>query len=235
MTSQSAATTEVPQPASTKGQRMRDDTGTGATKDKGGSWRADFAELSPIFSPLATLAAAFRDFDHWPTHADYDRLAQSNGLSLRFVPSAPKGRRKQKKTAAAPMPYEEHVFRRREVPTRAASWHDFFNMLVWNLFPETKAALNERQILGREPGVVRTREQDRLAMFDEGGVVLFGDDPVVFGHAIYENAITGGSSCNALPLAVSACDVPGADRELAAQIRAGLFLTTERFPRYELR
>ncbi len=188
-----------------------------------------------MFSPLSTLAAAFRGCESWPTHADYDRLAAANGLALRFVPSAAKGRRKRKKPAVAVIPYEDRVFHRREVPTRAESWHDFFNMLVWNLFPATKAALNERQILGRAPGVVRTREQDRLAMFDEGGVVLFGEKPVVFGHAIYEHAVTGGFTGNALPLLVEATDVPGADRELAAKIRAGLFLTTETFPRYELR
>jgi len=68
-----------------------------------------------------------------------------------------------------------------------------------------------------------------------GGVVLFGEKPVVFGHAIYEHAVTGGFTGNALPLRVEATDVPGADRELAAKIRAGLFLTTETFPRHELR
>jgi hypothetical protein len=70
------------------------------------------------------------------------------------------------------------------VPTRANNWHDFFNVLIFAAFPRSKSVLHgrHRRVLEqRVPELVellpgaRTREQDHLAMLDEGGVLLAVD------------------------------------------------------------
>lgn len=67
------------------------------------------------------------------------------------------------------------------LPTRSRSYHDLFNALVWATFPRAKAAISARQhaiwertlppTFTRLPSA-RTREQDALAMLDEGGLLL---------------------------------------------------------------
>src|SRR5687768_9988273 len=118
-------------------------------RDKVSSWRADFAELSTVFAPLSILAARFASNEDWPTLDELNALAVESRLDVRFVSQAPKRRRWKRRPDEPSVPYEERVYRLREIPTRPRNWHDFFNALVWILFPHTKAALNERQILGK--------------------------------------------------------------------------------------
>lgn len=165
-------------------------------------WRGDFEDLSESFHHLAVLAEDFRGYGDWPTLADYDRLAASRrivtaaGHPVHFVPQAPKPRGKARR-AASGISYEQRVIEG-AVPTRVGHWHDFFNMLAWCVFPLAKAALNARQVAGgKVVAGARNDEQNRLAMFDEGGVVLVeggrGGDPLrlVFGHAIHEGIVRG--------------------------------------------
>jgi hypothetical protein len=123
--------------------------------------------------------------------------------------------------------YEGRIVEAHEVPTRPDDWHDLFNALAFCAFPRAKWALHERQYriyagrlspsATRLPGA-RTREQDALALFDEGGLLvsvqpearaLVPDDPdeldralsalvqrglawaVPFGHALYEHLVAG--------------------------------------------
>ncbi|MFM7200571.1 MAG: DUF3025 domain-containing protein [Myxococcota bacterium] len=83
--------------------------------------------------------------------------------------------------------YEAAVLRRAELPFRFSSWHDWFNLLSWQVWPRAKAALNLRQVIHyliqlekrspeqwkAAPG--RTVERDlwmqTLAMLDEGGCI----------------------------------------------------------------
>src|SRR6202044_2198544 len=123
---------------------------------------------------------------------------------VRFVPAAPRPRRRRRPFALdVSALYDARITIERVVPTRARSWHDLMNALVWGTFPRAKSALHARQhcaIAERvAPGArtlppARTRELDALALLDEGGVVLLGGDPawaVVFGHAIYESLALG--------------------------------------------
>ena len=120
------------------------------------------------------------------------------------------------------------------VPSRERSWHDFANALVWGTFPRAKAALHRRQaalVAARiDPGAARlpahrTREQDGLAMIDEGGVLALAAPAaerwLVFGHAIYEGFVLGVPRMTGrmvrLPVAALAGDaVAQADAALAA-------------------
>ncbi len=85
------------------------------------------------------------------------------------------------------------------VPTRPRHLHDLMNALTWARFPQAKRALCQGQIdvamvRGCQTNRLRTRLQDRLAMLDEGGLLVGVDvDGVVcetiFGHGHLENAI----------------------------------------------
>ena len=235
-------------------------------------WRAEFLEFSGIFAPFATVALPFRDEAAWPTAAAFNRalahrrLTNAAGLPLVFKEAAPKPRRRRRLSPGAArldpttpeLDYERRIFVTGEVPTRPASWHDFFNMLVWSLFPLTKAALNERQCTAKAfatdddlaRGQVRTREQDRLAIFDEGGAILVCDaaDPsgrprlqIVFGHAVHELTVKGEAAPTLrllaatfvrpaeffdLSLEARAVDL---DEELADRVKAGAFAAADQF------
>lgn len=166
------------------------------------SWEScGLGELSGLYAPFSIL-----DLPKAVELGDLTRIAQVRGASVTFVAAEPKSRRKKRRKKAPPstaLSYEERVFQRGEVSTRPGSWHDFFNALAWAVFPRTKAALNARQCAlsgqttaeQRARGIVRVREQDRLAMLDEGGAVRLRcgdrDESFVIGHAIHENRALG--------------------------------------------
>lgn len=79
-------------------------------------------------------------------------------------------------------------------------WHDFLNALVWLTFPNAKRAFHRRQHAAIErsipagathPPNARTREQDALALIDEGGVLMVEGRTMFFGHALYEGLVSG--------------------------------------------
>lgn len=112
--------------------------------------------------------------------------------------------------------YEQFIHSNQTIPTRADSWHDLFNGLVWLQFPKTKQILNrwhveDIQEYGASP---RNKRRNQITHFDECGVILVCDDeavlrsledhefksamfhqrhrwgvdihPLIFGHANYE-------------------------------------------------
>jgi hypothetical protein len=120
--------------------------------------------------------------------------------------------------------YDARITLDRCVPTRERSWHDLINALVWGTFPRAKRALHARQHRATTERVsrgartlppTRTREQDALALIDEGGVVVLAShtgtasaalrdagalramnasgvaEAMIFGHAIYESLVLG--------------------------------------------
>jgi hypothetical protein len=116
----------------------------------------------------------------WPAHADYqalfDGLPQppmtSGGARIRVVEQAASAEHWQ-------AGYEPRIYLTGELQTRAANWHDLFNLLAWASFPLTKAALNRRHFelqqaradsgAGKHP---RNPVQDALTQFDESGVIV---------------------------------------------------------------
>jgi hypothetical protein len=77
--------------------------------------------------------------------------------------------------------YDGRIALHGEVPCLGTSYHDLLNVLVWAAFPRAKRALHARQYRALQswlpPAAARlpnrrTREQDALALFDEGGSVL---------------------------------------------------------------
>jgi Protein of unknown function (DUF3025) len=200
-------------------------------------WDPRFHEASLLFWPIRSYAERFSAFSAWPTVDDCDR-ALGEGFPVRFREQPPRagrrGRRRRAPVDAAAL-YDARIHVEGWVPTRPRSWHDFLNLLVWAAFPRAKAALHARQHravaarLGAGartlPGA-RTREQDGLALLDEGGLLLLCEarcaaavrsapdlgladvvrDAVrrgealvlIFGHALYERLVLGGPPIHAM-------------------------------------
>lgn len=139
-------------------------------------WTASFYETSPLFWPIAPAASALSAFDRWPDAEELTRALSA--APVRFELAAPRPRRR--KAPATGSGYDARITSDRAVPTRARSWHDLLNALVWATFPRAKTALHARQhrmIAARVGGnarvpSARSPEQDAVAMLDEGGLVL---------------------------------------------------------------
>lgn len=177
----------------------------------------------PYLEPFLRLAAP--DFDDaWrspPDHAALDAcFARARAARFpdeparRFAMAAPKSGRRKKRSAPVDVrrSYDGRITLDHEVPTRVSDVHDFCNFLAWLAFPRTKRAIHERQFAALErwiepgsrriPGA-RTREQDALTLFDEGGVVICGQTALLredaelpsgvvalaFGHALLEHFV----------------------------------------------
>ena len=83
--------------------------------------------------------------------------------------------------AAGSTPYEQHIARTGEEPTRA-NLHDLFNALIWLACPLTKAALNARQaqeIARHGVGPVRGAVRDAATLIDESALLLVCGDPAI--------------------------------------------------------
>jgi hypothetical protein len=99
-----------------------------------------------------------------------------------FAPATPKRVRARRDTPIDPARlYDGRIALHGEVACLQASYHDWFNALAWAAFPRSKRAVHERQYralthwlpkgASRLPNR-RTREQDALTIFDEGGAAL---------------------------------------------------------------
>lgn len=204
------------------------------------AWEPGFAEGRPLFWPIASAAARLSGCASFPSAAELsERL--STLAEIEFVTQPPRPRRGAARARDPERLYDAQIAAGR-VPTRARNWHDLLNALVWASFPRAKRALHARQdrlIRARlEPGGARlpssrTREQDALAMVDEGGLAILcaapaververalrepeardgvveaigrGEAaPVIFGHALYEGLVVGGPRARAAAWVVPA-------------------------------
>ncbi len=208
---------------------------------------------SPVLRSVAPWAARLRHLEAFPTVRELDAalrdgLAFAPGVTLE--PQVKIKRRRVPRTRDEL--YEVRIEEHRRLPTRERSWHDLTNALVWAAFPRSKRALTARQhgILTsrlRDPArlPVRTREQDALAMVDEGGLLLLtregrdevgvaleaGDETrlaaladqgaleaLAFGHALMEHAIDGVLDVRAYAIVLST-EASASDR-LHARVEA---------------
>lgn len=232
------------------------------------TWQRDFASQRAAFRLLRRAAARLGELDDFPPVELLDRalfgpeVVNTRGLRLRVVVDAPKPKRRR--GARAPidrtMLYDGRIHERGELPTRERSWHDLFGALQWATFPRSKARINARQWAALErwipPGVTklpsaRLREQDALAMLDEGGLVLLATDAAFaevqrasleaardglaaavargeayaapFGHALCEHLVAGHAPVRAMSVVVRAGErLPRGEAALAERIDAEL-------------
>ncbi|WP_296889747.1 DUF3025 domain-containing protein [Thiobacillus sp.] len=140
----------------------------------------------PAFAPYRQLIDALDLARTAPSLAELNALAsasgtlQARGLPLRFVTAA---------GHLSARDYETRILQTGEVPTRADTWHDIMNALVWLRFPRFKAALNAAHgaAIELETDVLRGRRRDALTVLDESGVWVVSRDPelpaLLAGHA----------------------------------------------------
>ncbi|HEY2745833.1 MAG TPA: DUF3025 domain-containing protein [Polyangia bacterium] len=194
-----------------------------------------FVARHPLSWPLARAARAFGDAGDWPPVSAWSAVF-AGAPPIGFTAVTPRPRRARRPRFDRATLYDASIIERGVVPSRERNWHDFLNALVWGTFPRAKAALHRRQaallaarIDGDAPRLPahRTREQDGLAMIDEGGVVALeapaAELCLVFGHALYEGFVLGVPRMTArlvrLPIAALAGDpIAQADAALAARL-----------------
>jgi hypothetical protein len=107
---------------------------------------------------------------------------------VRFEPMAPRPKRRrggraplepgQAEGGLGPGSYDRAITQDGVVPTREGNLHDLLNAVAWAWFPRAKRRLHALQhdAIGRRLASGargrRTREEDALALLDEGGVLL---------------------------------------------------------------
>ena len=141
-------------------------------------WNPDFIELSPIFKPFLYLQRYFKNQRFWPESDDLNKLcAQQNrqmltrsGKTVRFVPQIP-GK------DVVEQRYESGIYLTGAIPTRTQNWHDFFNALVWQIFPQAKSVLNQLHYQAQlvelsNQALNRCELRDAATLFDESGVIV---------------------------------------------------------------
>ena len=138
-------------------------------------------EQLPWISKLFPLWRLFDALQQWPVLERCNQLFQEYFAPLAspvvFVPNPPKQRRRRRRIAC--LPYDSSITLHQQVYTRDRNWHDFFNLMIWSILPQTKAALHRRQHQAavlqagrRKDQPVRNAEQNNLTRFDEGGLIL---------------------------------------------------------------
>lgn len=185
-------------------------------------WDAEAAARHELAWPIRPFAERFAACADWPSIEELgDRLADAIAGHVTFVPSAPRRRHRRRAPVTSGDLYDGRIVLSREVPSRRRSWHDFFNALTWAAWPLSKRALHARQheaIAARVRAPTfrlpsaRTPEQDRLAMLDEGGVVLLAgpgaSELIVFGHALFDHLREARFPVFARPEVLVVTDVP---------------------------
>jgi hypothetical protein len=125
-------------------------------------WQADIINTNPIFSHLCQKFGQFSS-ENWPS---LQKLNQWLTNEYRFVANEAleqDGRY-----------YEDFIFATKTIPCRENNWHDFFGALIWCLFPQTKALLNQLHIQEIKLHGFKQRSllRNKLTLFDECGVVV---------------------------------------------------------------
>jgi hypothetical protein len=201
----------------------------------------------PALASTALVARGFAEHATFPTTDELSALMVGQ-VSASGAPIVFERQTKKTKVRTIDQAYDARIYAEGRVPTRERSWHDLFNALVWAAFPKTKRAVNARQLVAlrgifereqKMPGA-RTREQDALAMFDEGGVLLVttvvtrpqldaalaevdraalvalvqsgGLRTLLFGHGLAEHFVSSDALVRGLPVCVTVDAWPtGAD------------------------
>ncbi len=139
---------------------------------------------------------------NWPSIDELNHLTYQllPNFPWRFIEQKPVPRRAKSRGDASLSNYVALIATQGKIPVRVGNPHDFLNALTFLMFPQSKLQLNLRHYqeapLGLKAGENRTRTQDLLTVFDEGGVLrLIGQNgsaaDLIFGHALWEHVLNG--------------------------------------------
>ncbi len=126
-------------------------------------WSAALLAGNPLFSDLC-LHFPLANFATWPGVQVLNQWRTDPAFG--FIDNAA--------FASDGRYYEEYIFAAKQIPTRKHNWHDLFGALIWCLFPETKALLNQLHMaeIARHGLQQRSKLRNKLTLFDECGVLL---------------------------------------------------------------
>ena len=132
-----------------------------------------------LFDAVRHVALSLEGLTDFPDVPELSRRLFSATRGIALVPQVVPPKRAKKPKVHAEL-YDVQIRDRGLVPTRARSWHDLMNALVFAAYPRAKRTLHTlhaRELdrhFARHGGLpnARSRVQDVLALFDEGGVVL---------------------------------------------------------------
>jgi len=138
-------------------------------------WQPDFLELNPLFRDLKHLLAK-QSWSDWPDCAALNQLLDNDvknqlGNRLTLVEQT-------EQLLSDGLYYEERIYLEAQVPTRPCSWHDFFNAIIYILFPKLKQEINRLhyQDIVSSGKIKRTKCRNALTLLDECGVIIAYSD-----------------------------------------------------------
>lgn len=142
------------------------------------NWDPNFMNLSPIFGSFRHLKKIVTNMQCWPELSDLNdlniqqkqRIVTRSGKKICFVPIISGKQCIEQK-------YESKIYLTGQVQTRTKNWHDFFNALVWQIFPRAKSVLNQLHYqvqLVESVNKIKQRSvlRDAATLFDESGVIV---------------------------------------------------------------
>ena len=148
-------------------------------------WNPNFVDLSPMLEPLLHLKEYFANCPFWPEHADLNKLTlqrnqqvlTQSGKQICFVPQDI-GKKSFEQN------YESRIYLTGQVQTRTENWHDFFNALVWYIFPRAKSALNQLHYQAQLFELLnkikrRCALRDAATLFDESGIIVVNSEKIL--------------------------------------------------------
>ena len=126
------------------------------------------------------LASSFSTYTSWPKIKDFNKLflnivgplQSANHKNLCFI---------EQSTIPGPdeQPYEIRAHQSGEILTRVNNWHDFFQVMIWCSFPQTKKLINAmhfsaiQERLSKNPSsTTRSPVENTLTLFDECGAII---------------------------------------------------------------
>jgi len=134
-------------------------------------WQDDFFKITPIFSDLRQILINHHWLD-WPSCDTLNDLipkdvANHEGQRLTLVEQTPE-------LLADGIYYEQRIYQQGIVPTRSHNWHDFFNSLIYLLFPLTKKEMNRLHVkhIDGDNSKKRSSCRDAITLLDECGVII---------------------------------------------------------------
>lgn len=131
-----------------------------------------------MFAPFEQFESWISDFQCWPNQNDlnqlgarYNKIAYTrSGKKISFT-TMTKGKTDPEQK------YETCIYLTGQVQTREKNWHDFFNALVWQVFPLAKSVLNELHYhelvtASVHDNPTRGMLRDAATLFDESGIIV---------------------------------------------------------------
>jgi len=142
---------------------------------KGGEFSLDFLPNPPFNSLHPFIPEAWLHKKTWPTLEEFNQILEkrpiysATGAKIKALPQTIKSKIFEEG-------YEPRIYLNGELQTRLESWHDFFNFMVWQTFPNIKAVMNKWQYLSLKKRFPtpsnRTHLENLLTQLDEGGMIV---------------------------------------------------------------